>query len=276
MSDSAAADRASPDPLTLIDTDRYPLHRPDSAEYAALVERCRAQLADQGTYDLVGFLQPHAIERAVDEMRPLVDGVLFLHRRMHNVWFLPPDEVDGVAPDHPSLAEVATSNRTVCADQMDGTVVLSVYEWAPLRAFIAATVGLPLLHLMADPLARVNVMSYRDGEALNWHFDRAEFTNTLLLQRPEAGGEFELRPGLRSIEHVDHDGIAAVVAGTDLAVQQRNVDPGTLNVFTGRSILHRVAPVRGPIDRMIAVLSYSETDDVMFSPQERVGFYGRA
>ena len=276
MSDTAAADAVSLDPLTLIDVDRYPLHRPDSAEYAALVEGSRAQLADQGTYDLVGFLRPHAIARAVDEMRPLVDDASFLHRRMHNVWFLPPDEVDGVAPDHPSLAEVSTSNRTVCADQMAETVVLSVYEWAPLRAFIAATVGLPLLHMMADPLARLNVMSYRDGEALNWHFDRAEFTNTLLLQRPEAGGEFELRPGLRSNEHVDHDGIAAVVTGTDPLVQQRNVEPGTLNVFTGRSILHRVAPVRGPVDRMIAVLSYSETDDVMFTPQERIGFYGRS
>ena len=70
--------------------------------------------------------------------------------------------------------------------------------------------------------------------------------------------------------------MTAVVTGTDPLVQQRNVEPGTLNVFTGRSILHRVAPVRGPVDRMIAVLSYSETDDVMFSPQERIGFYGRS
>lgn len=280
MSDTTS--RNPLDPLELVDIDAYPLHRPDIAEYAALVESCRAQLAHQGTYDLVGFLRPHAIERAVAEMRPLVDHASFLHRRTHNVWFQPADEVDGVAPDHPSLAELPTSNRTVCADQMAGTVVLAVYEWAPLRDFIAATVGLPLLHLMADSLARANVMSYRDGEALNWHFDRAAFTNTLLLQRPEAGGEFELRPGLRSIEQtnlveqVDHDGIAAVVAGTDLAVQQRDVEPGTLNVFTGRSILHRVAPVSGPIDRMIAVLSYSEADDVMFSPQERIGFYGRS
>ncbi len=278
MSDTAGRDVGSVpiDPLTLVDADRYPLHRPETAAYATLVEDCRAQLVQQGTYDLVGFLRPDAVRCAVDEMRPLIDHESFLHRRTHNVWFLPADAVEGVDADHPSLAEMPTSNRTVCADQMVDTVVLAVYEWAPLRRFIAETVGIATLHLMADPLARVNVMSYRDGEALNWHFDRARFTNTLLLQRPEADGSFELRPGLRSADHVDHDGIAAVVAGTDTGVQRRNVEPGTLNVFAGRDILHRVEPVRGPVDRMIAVFSYSETDDVVFSDAERIGFYGRA
>ena len=32
----------------------------------------------------------------------------------------------------------------------------------------------------------MNVMAYREGEALNWHFDRSEFTTTLLLQQAEA------------------------------------------------------------------------------------------
>lgn len=264
------------DPLTLVDLDRYPLHRPETAAYTTLVEHCRAELVRQGTYDLVGFLRPDAVRRAVDEMRPLIDHASFLHRRTHNVWFLPADAVEGVGVDHPSLTEMLTSNRTVCADQMADTVVLAVYEWAPLRRFIADTVECPTLHLMADPLARVNVMSYREGEALNWHFDRARFTNTLLLQRPEAGGSFELRPGLRSTDHVDHDGIAAVVAGTDAEVQRRNVEPGTLNVFAGHDILHRVEPVKGPVDRVIAVFSYAETDDVVFSAAERIGFYGRA
>ena len=36
-------------------------------------------------------------------------------------------------------------------------------------------------------------MSYREGEALNWHFDRSEFTVTLLIQTPEEGGDFQYR-----------------------------------------------------------------------------------
>jgi len=42
--------------------------------------------------------------------------------------------------------------------------------------FLAATMQLPELHVMPDPLARVNMMSYGDGQALNWHFDRSHFT----------------------------------------------------------------------------------------------------
>jgi hypothetical protein len=262
--------------LDLIDVDRYPLHRADTPAYAALLGRCRDELALNGTYDLDGFLRPDAVARAVAELRPLVDAASFLHDRNHNVWFLPAQDVEGVPADHPSLREMRTSNRTVCADQMTGTVVLAVYEWAPLREFIAATVGVRQLHLMADPLARANVMSYGDGQALNWHFDRAEFTTTLLLQQPDRGGEFEFRTGLRSADAVDHNGIASVVAGTDPAIQSRNVEPGTLNVFAGRNILHRVAPVQGNLERVIAVFSYAETADVTFSERERIGFYGRS
>ena len=46
----------------------------------------------------------------------------------------------------------------------------------------------PRLYLMDDPLARANVMSCHYGEALDWRFDRSEFTTTLPLQAPNADG----------------------------------------------------------------------------------------
>jgi hypothetical protein len=51
---------------------------------------------------------------------------------------------------------------------------------------------------------------------------------------------------------------------------------GTLNVFRGKNTAHRVTPVAGPVDRIIAVFSYYETPGVRFSDEERIGFYGRA
>ena len=51
--------------------------------------------------------------------------------------------------------------------------------------------------------------------------------------------------------------------------------PGTLNVFKGRNTAHRVTPVEGDGARIIAVFSYYETPDVVFSDAERLGFYGR-
>ena len=68
---------------------------------------------------------------------------------------------------------------------------------------------------MPDPLARVNVMSYREGEALNWHFDRSEFTTTLLLQAPKAGGAFEYRSDLRTDTDPNYAGVARLLSGQD-------------------------------------------------------------
>ena len=57
--------------------------------------------------------------------------------------------------------------------------------------------------------------------------------------------------------------------------QQLVVSPGTLNVFRGKNTLHRVTPVKGSRDRIIAVFSYYENKGVRFSDEENLGFYGR-
>ena len=135
--------------------------------------------------------------------------------------------------------------------------------------------GKSALHQMADPLARVNVMAYGAGEALNWHFDRAEFTTTLLLQSPEAGGTFQYRSGLRSDGDANYDGVARLLAGDDHEVQSLELAPGSLSVFMGKHTAHRVTPVEGARPRLIAVYSYYEQPGVLFTAQERRGFYGR-
>ena len=131
------------------------------------------------------------------------------------------------------------------------------------------------LYPMDDPLACTNVMSYAEDEALNWHFDRAEFTTTLLLQAPEAGGEFEYRRNLRTADNPNHAGVAKLLDGTDTRTQLMAVTPGTLNVFRGVNTAHRVRPVQGPRPRVIAVFSYFDRPGVRFSQQEQMGFYGR-
>lgn len=258
----------------VIDLDTYPLDQPDSTAYGALVQRCRAELATVGLFDLPGFVRPDAVDRAVSALRPLIDHASFSHRRSHNIYFSA--TVDGLADDHPALAVMETSNRTVCADQMAGMSPVDVYEWEPLRRFLAEVLDLGTLYLMDDPLARVNVMSYRHGEALNWHFDRSQFTTTVVLQAATDGGDFEYRVGLRSDDDPNHDGVARLVAGEDSEVQRRSIAPGTLSVFTGRHTAHRVTPVEGERDRIVAVFAYFEQPGVLFSEGERIGFYGRA
>ena len=258
----------------IIDLDSYPIDRPESAAYAALVERCRAELARDGMYNLPGFVRPEAIERAVQQVEPVMAADSFTHERAHNIYFEP--EIPGLPADHPALRQCTTINHTLCADQLAESVVLQVYAYPPLMRFLADTLGIERLYLMDDPLARVNVMAYRAGEALNWHFDRSNFTVTLPLQVPEAGGAFEYRSGLRTDEDPNYNGVAKLLRGEDSAVQSLAIMPGTLNLFRGKNTAHRVTPVEGPRERLVAVFSYYERPGVVFSEEERVGFYGRA
>ena len=256
----------------LIDLSRYPLDRPDSAEWCDLVQACQASLARDGLFNLPGFVRPDALAQSVADMRPLLDTEAFFHARKHNIYFR--KDIAGLAPDHPALAEFETSNRTICADQMHDTFVIKLYEWPQFAQFLAAVMGKQKLHTMQDPLARVNVMSYEEGQALNWHFDRSEFTTTLLLQAPLQGGAFEYDQDLRSETDPNYAGVADLLAGRRSA-RQIKLEPGTLNIFKGKNTAHRVTPVRGTQDRIIAVFSFFERPDVQFSDAERLGFYGR-
>lgn len=258
----------------IIDLDRFPLTEPGHPDWQALVARCRADLARDGMFNLEGFLHPEIAAQTSREMAPDFDTSSFLHERLHNVYFK--DSVDGLEADHPALRKLTTSNRTLCADQLPVDPLIRLYEWQLFVDFLAATMDLPALHVMDDPLARINVMNYREGQALNWHFDRSEFTTTLLLQAPDAGGAFIYRTDLRSDDDPNYDGVAAMLRGEDPKVQELRLSPGTLNVFRGKNTPHRVSPVEGDAARIIAVFSYYERPGVTFSESERVGFFGRA
>ncbi len=258
----------------ILDLDRYPLDRPHAPEYSELVAQCRADLAANGMFNLDRFVHQSVIERTAAQILPLSESHSYTHRRRHNVYFV--DEVPGLAPGHPALREFVTIHHTLCDDQLIATIVHSVYEWPPLVAFIACVMEKPELFVMADPLARLNVMEYRPGEALNWHFDRSQFTTTLLIQAPDAGGEFEYRSDLRSDSDPNYEGVGRLLCGEDKDIRVNPLAGGTLNVFKGRNTLHRISPVRGTRKRLVAVFSYYERPGVIFSPEERIGFYGRA
>jgi hypothetical protein len=258
----------------ILDLERFPLDRPGTPAWQDLVARCRADLAAVGMFNLEGFVRPGALARAMGEIRPVMETLSFVHKRSHNIYFR--KDVPELASDHPALRKVDTINHTVCSDQIAQSVPMWIYEWPQFAVFLAAIMGKETLFAMRDPLARVNVMAYREGEALNWHFDRSEFTTTLLLQEPSGGGEFQYRSDLRSDDNPNYDGVAQLLEGNDPEVKTLRLAAGTLNVFKGKNTLHRVTPCKGPRERYIAVFSYYERPGVMFSKEEQIGFYGRA
>lgn len=256
-----------------IDLERYPLDQAGSVDWQAFVDACKEKLDADGLFNLPGFIRQDALVSTVDALTPILSSQAFTHARRHNIYFK--NAIDGLEDTHPASREFETSNRTICADQMGQAAVIKLYEWPLFATFLAAVMDKPKLFTMVDPLARVNVMGYSDGQALNWHFDRSEFTTTLLLQAPSAGGEFEYDKDLRSDTDPNYDGVADLLEGRRQPVRM-SLSPGTLNVFKGKDTAHRVTPVAGKRDRIIAVFSYFDRPGVIFSHEERIGFYGRA
>jgi 2OG-Fe(II) oxygenase superfamily len=258
----------------LLDLDRYPIDHPGSERWLALVEQCRSELDREGMFNLEGFVLPDALTKAVAELRPVIDTLSFTHKRWHNIYFR--KAIPGLAPGHPALSMTETVNRTVCYDQITESVPAWIYEWPCFIVFLAATMRLEALFPMRDALARMNVMAYRDGEQLNWHFDRSEFTTTILLQAPDNGGDFVYRPNLRTDDDPNYNGVARLLEGRDDQVKSLKLSAGTLNVFRGKNTAHKVSTVKGSRERIVAVFSYFDRPGVIFSREEQLGFYGRA
>ena len=257
----------------LVDTDRYPLDRPDDRLWQRLLERGRREIAAAGSLSLDRFVRPAAVRRAVAEVEAHLPGGAYRHEVHHNIYFSDDLGADGEAARARSQR---TSSLTLAGDLLRGGVLDRVYRWQGLARFLAALFGKPALSPMADPLACLNVMSYSPADGLGWHFDRAEFTVTLLLRAAGAGGVFQYRRNLRSADDPNHAGVVRLLHGEDAHVAVLHLAPGTLNVFVGLRSPHRVTPVTALPSRLIAVLSFMERPDVTFPAVDRRRFYGRA
>lgn len=258
----------------ILDLNRYPLDTPGSPEYRALVDRCKSEMQANGLFDLPGFMRQSAIDATLSHCLPKFETEAFRHERMHNIYFK--KTIPDVPLDHAAYTQFSTSNLTLCGDQVTQTPVTKLYEWPPFARFLADIMGRDALYPMDDPLACLNVMAYFEGQGLNWHFDRSEFTTTLLLQAPEAGSTFLYKTDLRSADDPNYEGVARLVRGEDPDVQALDAEPGTLNVFRGVNTPHCVTPAQGPNPRVVSVLTYYETPGAQFTREERLGFYGRA
>ncbi len=257
-----------------LDLDRYPLNDLSCSAGKELLKHCQTELKEKGRFSLDRFLRSNAVDHCLREIEPILNSSVFTHSREHNIYF--DDCIDEVEPSHPALKRVNTINHTICGDQLAFTLLTKIYEWQPLVEFLSAAVGKSRLFQMKDPLARLNVMAYYEGEALNWHFDRAEFTTTLLLAAPQSGGDFQVARNLRNDLDPNFDGVAALLNGDYKSVKKILMRPGDLCVFRGRNSAHRITPVKGHKARIIAVFSYSETEKYLFSKEERESFYGRS
>ncbi|SNS58880.1 HalD/BesD family halogenase [Antarctobacter heliothermus] len=254
----------------LIDLARYPI---DGTGRDALLHKVRADLASDGCAVLKGFLTPQGVRAIAAEADSVADQG---HRSFSrtNPYFTTdnPDLPQG----DPRRQFYDRSNAFIAADNFASSGALrAVHDFHAFDPFIRDCLQESRFHRYADPLADVIVNMATEGNGFPWHFDTNNFTVTLAIQNADDGGAFEYAPMIRNSTSEQFDDVAKVLAGTSDKVKSLTLEPGDLQLFKGRYSLHRVAPLKGPTPRYVAIFSYVEEPDMVGAPERTKQLYGR-
>jgi hypothetical protein len=262
------------DALELVALDRYPLDQPGSDAYVAAAARARAQLAETGAAELVGFVTDEgvaALQRDAESLAPRA-----FHSSGVGTAYLELPE-DHWAEDHPRKDWSPYAVGAVGYDVIPHSSPLRrLYESPALLAFLEAVLDRGTLHRYADPCGALNLAVMTDGDELQWHFDQTDFVVSLAIQAADVGGSFDVVPRIRSSDDERYDDVARVLRGAHDGVVTLKMTPGTLLVFEGRHSLHRVSPVRGARTRHVGLLAYDTMPGTVSSDLLREVRYGRA
>jgi hypothetical protein len=257
----------------LVDVDRYPIDDHASPGGRALLARCHADLAATGACQLIGFLRPSAIDQLAEEASSLSDQG-FVNEAVHNVYF--EDVDDSVPEDDPRRMMQRASQSTVAYDMIPAAAgIRALYEWDEMLEFVGAALGKQPFYRNADPLGALNLVFYKEGDELGWHFDRAEFVVTLMLQPSGQGGDFEYVPNLRTEQDENYPAVGRLLQGDSTDVIHLPSTAGTLAFFRGRHSIHRVTPIVGDVLRTNAVLAFADKPDQQLNELTKRLFYGR-
>jgi hypothetical protein len=257
----------------LINLARYPLTEPDSPRLLREVESLRRDLQATGAAEAPSFLSGIGLERCIVDAEALAprqyksvgEGSAYLEEPSP-AW----------SADHPRAIRRRYSVGVVAYDQFPVTSpIRDLYEWEPVMAFVSAVLQRAPLYHYADPLGALNLAVMGDGDELQWHYDQTDFVVSLALRDGDRGGDFEVAPKLRSDADENYAGVAQVLAGTSTEVTRLPMTPGTLLIFAGRHSLHRVSPIGGTTDRLVALLGYDTRPGTRSSPHLQRKRYGR-
>jgi len=110
----------------LLDLESFPIDQPDTPNYNKIVAKCRDDLARDGMFNLEGFVRSQPVREIVSELMPVMQSHSFTHKRRHNIYFS--DDITDIAANHPALKQFETINHTICADQFETSLLMSVYQ----------------------------------------------------------------------------------------------------------------------------------------------------
>ena len=252
----------------IVDMQNYPL------DDEGFLNTCKAQLDETGVLVLPGFVTSDALKAMHAESVAGHPNAYFCVQN-HSVYLGPKDEA--YADDHPANRLVESSKGCICDDEIaQDSPLRALYDADSFRNFVKHVTGETSLHPYADTLSSVNIHYAERGQQLGWHFDNSSFAITLLIQKPDSGGQFEFIKDLRDADagEMNYDAVGELLDG-QRTPEVLSMDPGALVLFRGRNSIHRVSPNESDTTRMLAVLAYNTEPDIALSENARMTFYGR-
>lgn len=237
-------------------------------------DACQATLTRDGVLVLPAFLTKQAVAR-INAEGDASEHLAYYTQSRHNIYLAPDDPQ--FAPQHPRNRLVVSSKGCITTDQIPAQSPLkTLYDAGEFRKFLCAVLDENALYEYADPLSSINLHYAREGQELGWHFDNSSFAITLLLQKPDGGGEFEFVRDVRATGtgEMGYEAAAKVLDASTPATRLA-MNAGDLVLFRGRDSMHRVTPVEGERVRRLVVLAYNTEPGIALSESARMTFYGR-
>jgi hypothetical protein len=259
---------------TILNYRDYPIADPDNPLRESIVAKVQASLNDDGCAVLPNFLSDHGLSQLLAEAEARQPQTYYSPSKHCNVYLGEGD--DSLPEDHPRNVFIPRTNGFITADLFDNnTISKQLYDWGPLRRFLADCLSKPELYIYDDPISNMIVNVGKPEQQFNWHFDTNEFTITMLLKSAQSGGEFEYVPGLRTQDDECYDCVKNVLDGNRERTHILELNAGDLQFFLGRYSLHQVTENTGDTDRLLLIMSFTEQPGVIGNPVRVKDLYGK-
>lgn len=241
---------------TLIQHQRYPLHRDQSVEYQTLLRNSREEYLKTGCLYLPSFLSEETRRTILDEVQSILD------QSSDQLFHSSIEHTDNLY-DASAKKEMEFSAKTMIAfDQIpSGSLLRQLYSWPSLINFLSEIVpNCSQLYPSGDELGALYVNVYRQSNQLGWHTDHSQFFVNLLLQQAEG----------------EDEGLFQYQTSTSEIISRKDFLAGGLVLFNGRARRHRVTAIQGSNSaRINAILTYADQVDHRLSDYVREKFFGR-
>ena len=238
------------------------------------IEAAARSVSTEGVAIFPEFITRDALDACISESRMKAQDA-FQTDDYHNIYLLPGND-SSLSDNHPRNQLLRTQVASIAYDELDYDGELArLYRSDILASLVGAVTRRDQCYHSIDPLGCCSVNVFHPPQGHAWHFDESEYSTTLMLQKPTEGGAFEFTHPIRSCKSDMATEAVQAAMSEGRGVSELTFEPGTLSIFAGRYSLHRVTQVRGTMDRLVAVFTFSSEPDFVNSPEVQRMFWGR-